>query len=190
MIALHIVEFATGNPRKAEEVRSILRPYGIDLKIVKVRKIEIQDDSIERIAAFSARILARRIGKPIVVEDTGLFIDALKGFPGPYSAYVYRTIGLKGVLKLMEGVEDRRATFVCVVAYCEPGYRPIVFEGRVRGRIVDEARGSSGWGYDPIFEPDGYDRTYAELGEYKNEVSHRAEAFRKFANWYIGSKRV
>lgn len=182
------ITFATGNPKKAEEVRRILKPYGIEVDVAKVHKIEIQDENIERVAAFSARILSRRIGKPLIVEDTGLFIDALKGFPGSYSAYVYRTIGLIGVLKLMEGIDDRGAVFRCVVAYCEPGGKPIVFKGEVRGRIAYEIRGDAGWGYDPIFEPEGYGKTYAELGVYKDEVSHRAKAFREFAGWYIRSK--
>ncbi|MEM2740122.1 MAG: XTP/dITP diphosphatase [Candidatus Bathyarchaeia archaeon] len=183
------ITFATGNPKKAEEVQRILRPYGIEVDIARVRKIEVQDESIERIAAFSARMLSKRIGKPLIVEDTGLFIDALKGFPGPYSAYIYRTIGLAGILKLMEGIDNRGATFKCVVAYCEPGGRPIVFKGEVKGCIAYEVRGDAGWGYDPIFRPEGFSRTYAELGVYKDEVSHRAEAFREFARWYIGSKR-
>jgi XTP/dITP diphosphohydrolase len=183
------ITFATGNPKKAEEVRRILKPYGIEVDVIKARKIEIQDESIERIAAFSARMLSKRIGKPLIVEDTGLFIDALKGFPGPYSAYVYRTIGLTGVLKLMENIKNRDATFRCVVAYCEPGGKPLTFKGEVRGCIAYEARGDAGWGYDPIFEPRGYSRTYAELGLYKDEISHRAEALREFARWYIGLKR-
>lgn len=186
---MHTITFATSNPKKAEEVKRILEPYGIEVDIARVRKIEVQDDSIERIAAFSARILSRRIGRPLIVEDTGLFIDALRGFPGPYSAYVYRTIGLVGVLKLMEGIDDRTATFRCVVAYCEPSGEPIIFKGEVRGRITYEVRGSTGWGYDPIFEPEGYRETYAELGVCKDEVSHRGKAFREFARWYIGSKR-
>jgi len=120
------------------------------------------------------------------VEDAGLFVEALKGFPGPYSAYVYRTLGTRGILKLMENVEDRAASFRSVVVFSSPEHQPVCFSGEVKGRISMEERGDSGFGFDPIFEPEAGDgRTFAEMTtEEKNRYSHRAEALRRFAKWY------
>ena len=119
-----------------------------------------------------------------MVEDAGLFIEALKGFPGPYSSYVYKTLGVQGILKLMEGVKRREAYFLSAIAYAEPGLEPKVFLGKVEGFIVPEARGSKGFGFDPIFQPKGSEKTFAEMGvEEKNRFSHRAKALSALAEW-------
>jgi len=114
----------------------------------------------------------------------------LSGFPGPYAAYVYKTIHNSGILKLMEGVKDRRAVFQSVIAYCDDQTccEPKIFCGESKGRITTVERkeqGKSGFGFDPIFEPDGSKKTFAEMTlEEKNGYSHRANAIRKFAEWY------
>jgi XTP/dITP diphosphohydrolase len=126
------------------------------------------------------------------VEDAGLFIEALNGFPGPYSSYVYRSIETKGILKLMENVEKRDAHFQSVVAFSSPEESPRCFHGKANGKISMEVRGELGFGFDPIFEPsDDGNRTFAEMRmPEKNMRSHRAEALRKFAKWYeSGSER-
>jgi XTP/dITP diphosphohydrolase len=115
-------------------------------------------------------------------------VDALKGFPGPYAAYVYKTISNPGLLKLMENVEDRDATFRSVIAYYHGQTAPVCFEGEASGTIVhDEIWGNlkTGFGFDPIFQPEGSKKTFAEMTiEEKNGFSHRASAVRKFAEWY------
>jgi XTP/dITP diphosphohydrolase len=123
------------------------------------------------------------------VEDAGLFIEALKGFPGPYAAYAYQTIGNNGLLKLLENVENRKAVFRSAIAYCDSeAEAPVVFEGEAEGEItVDERIGSgkSGFGFDPIFRPSGSEKAFAEMTlEEKNGFSHRAKAVLKFAEWY------
>jgi XTP/dITP diphosphohydrolase len=130
-----------------------------------------------------------RCGLPVVVEDAGLFVEGLGGFPGPYAAYVYRTIGNAGLLKLLKDVGDRRARFVSVVAYFSGGAdKPVCFRGVVDGLILEEerkGRGEGGFGFDPVFKPDGCDVSFAEMSvDEKNRFSHRAEAFRKFGEWY------
>lgn len=154
--------------------------------MIKVKTMEIQDDDIERIAMVSALSIVREVNLPIIVEDAGLFIEALNGFPGPYSSYVYRTIGVNGILKLMSNVENRRAYFKSAVAFCDPGGELKCFQGVVYGKIAREARGSGGFGFDPIFKPDEEPtRTFSEMSiEEKNKFSHRAKALRKFAEWY------
>ncbi|MGC8850462.1 MAG: XTP/dITP diphosphatase [Candidatus Bathyarchaeia archaeon] len=183
------MRFATTNKGKLREISIILGEYNVEVEAVEAEKIEIQDDDISRIAEYAALNLAERLGYPVAVEDSGLHISALNGFPGPYSSYVYRRIGLKGVLKLLEGVEDRRGFFESVVAYAEPDGMVRSFKGMVWGRISLEARGTGGFGFDPIFIPeDGDGRTFAEMTlEEKNRLSHRGRALRNFGEW-IASK--
>jgi XTP/dITP diphosphohydrolase len=185
-----VVFFATGNIHKFDEARSILTGLDIAVGMLRVKDVEIQSDSLVEIAKSSAQEAFKRCCLPVIVEDAGLFIDALKGFPGPYAAYAYQTVGNKGLLKLLENVENRKAVFRSAIAYCDSeAEAPVVFEGASAGEItVDERIGSgeSGFGFDPIFRPLGSARTFAEMTlEEKNGFSHRAKAVRKFAEWYL-----
>jgi len=185
---------ATGNVHKFHEARHVLAEFNIAVAMLNIKAKEIQDDDVENVAKASAVEVAKNSNLPIIVEDSGLFINALKGFPGPYSSYVYRTIGVEGILKLMEGLSNRNAHFRSVIAYCTPQNRePICFTGEVHGKIALEARGSSGFGFDPVFEPKGGEgKTFAEMDmAEKNRFSHRAKALRKFARWYksLGEKK-
>ena len=187
-----VAYFVTSNVHKFQEARRVLSEYKIATAKLKVGAVEIQDDSLENIAKFSALDAVKNCGLPIFVEDAGLFVEALNGFPGPYSAYVYRTVGTKGILKLLKNIENRDAYFQSVIAFSSPEEQPTCFHGKVTGKISSQERGTSGFGYDPIFEPSkGEGRTFAEMPtRQKNEYSHRAEALRKFAEWYSsGNKR-
>jgi len=184
-----VVFFATGNVHKFNEARSILTGLDIAVGMLRVKDTEIQSDSLVEIAQASARDVFKRCGLPVIVEDAGLFIDALNGFPGPYAAYVYKTIGNAGLLKLMTGVENRQAVFQSAIAYCDgDAEAAVVFEGEAAGKITKEERvgnGKSGFGFDPIFKPSGSAKTFAEMTlEEKNGFSHRAKAVRKIAEWY------
>jgi len=178
------VWMATGNHHKFEEAREVLSEMGVELRHMKVDRVEIQADDLATIAAFSLDQLAESKERPVVVEDAGLFIDRFGGFPGPYSSYVLDTIGLKGVLKLMEGVDERDASFGSVVAF-RHGEETRCFRGSVKGRITRSIRGTAGFGYDPIFIPDeGDGRTFGEMrSEEKNALSHRARAFKALGEW-------
>ena len=185
-----VVFFATGNIHKFQEVCSILNGYGIAVGMLKLKGDEIQSDSLKEIAEKSVQNAYARCRLPIFVEDAGLFIDALSGFPGPYAAYVYKTIHNSGILKLMENTADRHAKFQSVIAYCsqETPCEPVCFDGEVKGEITAaerKAQGKSGFGFDPIFQPSGSAKTFAEMTlQEKNGYSHRAAAARKFAEWY------
>ena len=148
--------------------------------------IEIQDNSIINIAIFSVLDAVKNSGLPVFVEDAGLFIEELGGFPGPYSKYVLKTIGLDGILKLMEGIKNRKAYFMSVIAFSSIGKSSKYFIGKVNGKISFNARGESGFGYDPIFEPfHGNGRSFGEMTTFeKNQFSHRAKALREFAKWF------
>jgi XTP/dITP diphosphohydrolase len=188
-----VVFFATGNIHKFNEARSILTGLDIAVGMLRVKDIEIQSDSLKEIAQTSAIDAFKRCGLPVIVEDAGLFIDALNGFPGPYAAYAYKTIGNKGLLKLMQNVKNRKARFWSAIAYCDSSsYAPVCFEGEAEGEITVNERvgsGKSGFGFDPIFKPDGSGRTFAEMTlEEKNGFSHRAKAVREFAEWYKKSQ--
>lgn len=184
--------FVTSNVHKFQEARRILSEYKLATAKLKVEAVEIQNDNLENIAKFSALDAVKNCGLPVFVEDAGLFVDSLKGFPGSYSKYVYNTVGLKGILKLMKNVTNRSAHFKSVVAFATPEEQPTCFVGKVEGKISLQEQGSSGFGYDPIFEPhDGDGRTFAEMTTTeKNRYSHRGNALRKFAEWYSSvSKR-
>lgn len=174
--------FVTGNAHKVREANDILSKVGVEVEQNNCGYPELQDDDLAVIAAFGARWAANGLNREVMVDDSGLFIKALRGFPGPYSAYVFDTLGNKGILKLMEEETDRSAVFKCVIGYCRPGGEPLCFPGEVAGEIAGETRGNGGFGYDPIFQVDGV--TFGEMGDdEKNRLSHRYHALMKFAQW-------
>lgn len=178
------VQFATSNEHKVAEAQGILAELGWEVERVAIDYPEIRSPSVEDVALDGARYVADRLGGPVIVEDTGLFIRALKWFPGTYSKYVLNTVGVLGVLRLMEGVEDRNAEFRCAVGFCEPGGEPKVFAGAVPGTINYTPVGDGGFGYDPIFLPESESRTFAQMpAEEKNAVSHRRRALAAFVAW-------
>jgi XTP/dITP diphosphohydrolase len=182
-----VVWLVTGNINKFNEARRTMSEYNVAVGMLrKIDAVEIQDDDIENVARMSALDAVRRSGLPVVVEDAGLFIKALSRFPGPYSAFVFQTIGNDGVLKLMKNVPDRSAHFESVVAFSSPELRePLCFGCKIEGEIVKRKRGREGFGFDPIFRPLPSKKTFAQMAiEEKNVYSHRASAFRRFADWY------
>jgi len=184
-----VVFFATGNINKFNEARIILSSYGLTVAMLRVKGDEIQSDSLKEIAKKSAINALRRSHLPIFVEDAGLFIDSLSSFPGPYAAYVYKTIHNDGILRLMENVVNRRAEFQSVIAYCDETLcEPECFDGESSGEIAlteRKQKGKSAFGFDPIFQPNGSGKSFAEMTiEEKNGYSHRAIAIKKFAEWY------
>ena len=181
--------FVTSNVHKFMEARPVLAEYGIAAALLRFKTLEIQDENMENIAKTSAAEASRKCNLPVLVEDAGLFIKALNGFPGPYSHYVYQTIGTKGILKLMRDVGQRDAHFRSVVAFCDTDRSLKIFHGEAPGRIAEEERGSLGFGFDPVFEPsEAPGKTFAEMTlTEKGKYSHRAKALRKFAEWYASA---
>jgi XTP/dITP diphosphohydrolase len=175
-----MLRFVTGNPGKAREAAAVL-PDTVEQ--VDYDYVEKQADDLPTIAAHGARDAYATLDgdDPVLVDDAGLFVAALDGFPGPYSSYVEDRLGIEAIPQLLDASDDRSAAFRTVLAYSD-GDRVETFEGRVDGRIVSP-RGDDGFGYDPIFEHDG--RTFAERStEEKNAVSHRGRALDAFAAWY------
>jgi len=178
------ITMATSNLHKVEEANYVLKPFGVRLVARDIKGDEVQSFEPSVVAKASLEAAMKKFDRPLVVEDTGLFIDALNGFPGALAAYVHKSIGLQGILKLLEGVENRKAHFDAAVAYGAPPGRIWVFTGRVYGRISLKEAGSGGFGFDPLFVPEGFDKTFAEMSlEEKSKISHRALAFRRLGVW-------
>ena len=185
--------FITTNKHKVKEIRALANSESKDITIAHLDYDypEFQLDEIETVAEESVNYILRykpiKVEKPFFIEDSGLTIPTLNGFPGPFSAFVFNKIGNAGILKLMADKkgEERRATFKTVVAFCESTEKaPMLFVGTSEGRIAKAARGDGGFGYDPIFELEGANKTFAEMStEEKNVVSHRGRAFRKLLDY-------
>jgi XTP/dITP diphosphohydrolase len=169
--------FASSNVHKYEEAEKILSEFGIRLGFFQTELVEIQDDSLSKIALQKSLNAYEKCKKPVIIEDDGLFIDSLSGFPGPYSSYIFNTIGNNGILKLIG--DNRDAQFVAIIAFCDSSNEPILFESSETGTISKNIQDGS-WGYDPIFIPENQTKTYAELDD-KNKLSHRYKALKQFA---------
>ncbi|MGQ9719498.1 MAG: XTP/dITP diphosphatase [Nitrososphaerales archaeon] len=181
------IYFATGNKHKFDEAKDILKNYNIKVMMIRKKSEEIQSDDLEEIAKHALLKALESCKSPIIVEDAGLFIKTLKGFPGPYSSYVHRTLGIDGIIDLIKSTNGREAEFRSVVAYGD-SLMIKTFEGVVKGMVILRPRGRSGFGFDPIFVPRGSRMTFAEMTlKEKNKYSHRAIALKEFAEWYLGS---
>ena len=184
------IVFVSSNESKFYEVKSLLKSFNIHVKFIKKNLIEPQVESMEVIAMSKSQHAYLEISKPLIVEDDGLFIDKLSGFPGPYSAFVFKTIGNLGIMKLMEKTSCRHALFRSVFAFHD-GKNSLTFSGETVGTIARNAT-KGGWGYDPIFIPENSQLTYGALetiGQ-KGKFSHRAIALRKLAEWFDRRREV
>lgn len=186
------IVFATNNKHKLEEIRAIL---GDSIKVLSLKDIGCDVDipetgtTLEANALQKAQYIFDNYGYECFADDTGLEVDALGGEPGVYSAR-YAGPGhdseanMTKLLCKLGNNNNRKARFRTVIALIRKGEKPNLFTGIVEGSIINERRGGEGFGYDPIFKPDGYDKTFAELGnEIKNGISHRARAVKKLAEY-------
>jgi XTP/dITP diphosphohydrolase len=192
---------ATANPHKAEEMREVLRPLGVELleRPNDVPDVDETESTLEGNALLKARALCEATGRPAIADDTGLFIEALDGRPGVWSARyagehaTYADNVNKALRELAEVPEGRRqAQFRTVIAVVFPDGSSWWVEGALAGVMTGAPRGEHGFGYDPIFVPDeGDGRTLAEFSaEEKNALSHRGRALRTFAEKLLRSSDV
>src|SRR5208283_1389843 len=140
------IHFATGNSGKVQEARIILAPFRVRPLPFDGKGVEVQASTVSEVAAYSARTASRKYRRALIIEDAGLFVDALSGFPGPFSSYVFKTVGVAGLLRLLERERSRTASFRSAVAFCAPSGEPVVFEGTVSGRIMRWPTGTGGFG--------------------------------------------
>ena len=192
LLSMNKLVLATRNVHKIEELQNLLADLGIEvcsaLDFPELQEVDEDQPTLEGNALKKARYVHQVTGLPALSDDTGLEVDALDGAPGVYSArYAGENVTYQdNVLKLLhelDGQQNRAAQFRTVVALVREDAE-FTFEGSVKGRILKEQKGSGGFGYDPVFQPDGYDQTFAELSpETKNEISHRGRAIQKFVDF-------
>lgn len=190
------IVLASRNPNKIKEMKELLRPLGIEvcsaLDFPELEEVEEDQPTLEGNALKKAKYVHSVTGLPSLSDDTGLEVDALGGAPGVYSArYAGEEASYQdNVLKLlaeMKNADVRKAQFRTVMAFVTFD-NAHTFEGVVKGEILEDQRGEGGFGYDPVFQPDGYGQTFAELdSSVKNEISHRGRAIQEFVK-YLGAK--
>ena len=181
---------ASHNAGKIAEIKTLLAPLGIEVVSaaeLRLGDVEETGTTFEENAKLKAETLSLQCGIPCLADDSGLCVDALDGRPGVYSArYAPDRDFKKGMQMLLKEMQDsgsdnRKAHFSCCLALACPNQKTKIFEGRVDGTIAEKPKGKSGFGYDPIFVPEGFEQTFAELGEdVKNKISHRGRALEKF----------
>ncbi len=185
--------YLTTNPHKVEEANEFFgKKYGFDLEIVNpdFEILEIQAKTCGEVAGFSAKYAADKLGYPVLKSDTGLYLDALGGLPGPYNAYFDKQIGVDKFLEMLKGEKNRKARIEHCFAYCEPGSDPVIFTGGGTGTISRKAKGERGRWHDKFFIPDGETKTLSELRDidYEREASYWGCAIDDFAKWYKENK--
>jgi XTP/dITP diphosphohydrolase len=181
------IAFATSNKNKFFEAKEALNIQKIEIEHFHFEYNEIRSESIEEVARDAVEEAYMRIQRPVFVEDSGLFIPILNGFPGTYSAWVNKKIGSGGILKLLEGINKRNASFETCIAF-NNGDEIKIFKGSCAGTISKEIMGKDGFGYDPIFIPEGYRETFAQSIGLKNKLSHRYKALLEFSKYLNRSK--
>ncbi len=181
------ITYVTGNWAKIASAKQILNPIGYEIDNIKLETPEIQSDDVTEVAKYSAKWAAEKLGKAVIKNDTGLFINALKGFPGVYTHYIDDTITEDGILRLLEGNEDRVAYFKESIAYCEPGKEPIVFSGITMGKIDTKKSGTYGWGLDHIFIPEGEEKPLGCFPDEKRWTFWSLDSYKRLVE-YLESK--
>jgi len=185
--------FCSGNSHKASEMQLLMPPW---LQVKSMREVGVVEEIIEDGSTFTenalikARYVARKTGLSVFSDDSGLVVDALNGGPGIFSARfagenASSAANVQKLLKELNDETNRKAHFICVIVLIYKG-KEVVFEGRVDGVIAQEVVGAGGFGYDPVFIPDGNHLTFAELdAAVKNKISHRAQAVKKMIDWLV-----
>jgi len=172
-----ILKVITSNLGKVNEYREALSAFGIDVEHMKIPYDEIQTSELTDVVSSGMEHLKASGLSDFIIDDSGIFVDALNGFPGVFSAYALKTIGNEGILKLMENVNERGANFQCCIG-CNISGKDVIVLGRCDGVILGKESGTEGFGFDPIFSCDGK-RSFAEIPlDDKNRISHRGNAVR------------
>ncbi|XP_012220188.1 inosine triphosphate pyrophosphatase [Linepithema humile] len=184
--------FVTSNAKKLEEFIAILgKNFPRQITSKKIDLPEYQGE-IDDICRDKCRAAANLVKGPVIIEDTCLCFNALKGLPGPYIKWFLEKLGPEGLHKMLDGWEDKSAEAVCTFAYHsgETDNEVLLFQGRTQGIIVSP-RGPRDFGWDPCFQPLNYDKTYAELlKEEKNKISHRSKALEKLKDYFINNDKI
>lgn len=176
------IRFVTKNPHKAKEVEDILGDVGVSIVDVNLKIHEIQTEDIQDIVRDKVLKAFNMIGRPVFIEHTGLYINSLQGFPGGLTQVFWDKLEAENFSKLLGSLDDTELTAKTVIAFCD-AKKIHIFEGEVVGNISKEPRGNRDFQWDCVFIPKGYDKTFAELGKKKNEISMRRIAFDRFGEF-------
>ena len=177
------ITYITCNWAKIASARQTLEPLGYIVDNIKLDTPEIQADDVTEVAKYSAKWAAEKLNIPVLKNDTGLFVNALKGFPGVYTHYATDTIGETGLLKLLEESNDRSAYFKESIAYCEPGKDPVIFEGITKGRIDTKKSGTYGMTWDSVFIPESEEKTLACFPDEERWNFWSVDAYKELARY-------
>lgn len=177
--------FATTNKHKVEEIRKITTTFGIQITETKIQLIEPDFDSLEEIAKYKAIQAYKKLEKPVIAEDTGVYFCAYKNFPGQYAKRIFKSIGFKGLIALIRMAKNKRAYFKTAIAYTD-GKITKVFSGILKGKLLEKPVSIKKYRlpYEKIFQPKNEKKALVDLDvNQKNKISHRAKAVKKFCRW-------
>ncbi len=188
MAKMKVVYFATHNRNKVRMAKEIAEELGLAL-IIKHLKVEYPEDKSREdfsfVAKKGAEFCANKYKKKVFVTDIGIEVETLKDFPGINTGFVLRRIGVEGIIKLMRGEKNRKVRACLALAYCEPGKKPIVWQGSIKGKIPTRARGKRGFGWDPIFIPNHHKQTFGENPDLRNRLFSFRKGILKMCNEWI-----
>jgi len=177
--------FITTNKYKVEEIDAVLKNYGLEIEQVVMEYPEDKEKDVAEVAAESAKYLSKKLNKPVITEDTGLYFKAYNNFPGALPKFLFKGVGFEGIFKLLRG-KDKKAYFKTVIAYCEPDEDPILFEAEMHGSITEKIILPSAdvMPYDHIFIPAGRSKAIVEMStEEKNSFSQRGQTAAKLGEY-------
>ena len=183
------ITLVTKNKQKINDITKLLKPFDIEVSISSISLDEIQANTNEEIAIYSAEQAFKILNKDLIKMDSGLCIEALNNFPGPYAGYVEETLKEDGILKLLENVDNRKAYFIDAFALKQKDQTTIVFINKTNGTISKEKRGTDGVGYDFIFIPEGYNKTLAEIPKEERHLVWNKDAYIKLAEYLTKQKK-
>lgn len=184
------ITYITGNQYKVVGAKGFLEPLGFEIDAKDIDCLEIQADTMEEVAKFSSKYASNLLKKNTLKNDSGLVIPSLKGFPGVYTKYVEKTLGVDGVLKLLDEIEDRSAYFIEVLAYTEYGKEPVTFTSKTEGTIAKAPSGENGWSWDFIFIPKGENKTLAHYPDDERWKFWDSTAYVQLANYLKDQGRL
>lgn len=186
------IYFVTSNPGKIKSIKNILKDtdIGVEIEILEAEYPEDKDqETTAHVALMGAKYCADKYQKSVLVTDAGIFIKALKGFPGVNTKFSFVRIGNEGILKLMEEKKDREVEWILSLGYCEPGKEPVEFTSSLKGNISEHIQGENGFGFDRIFMPAGFNQTFGERPELRDKIGPFRDCLLKFAQWYNSNLR-
>jgi XTP/dITP diphosphohydrolase len=192
MLVLTEFYLATRNEHKIAEASAALALHKIKVrKLEGFEKIEIQHTSLEEITKAALALIVPKVDHLVFVEDSGLFVHELNGFPGPYSSFVFETLGIDGILKLMTEAKSRKAEFRSSVSFGTQGKILATFSSVAEGTLATRPKGENGFGFDPIFVPMWSNKTFGQMElKEKTVYSHRSKALQKLALWYLNAEKT